>query len=188
VITLLRRTSSRVVLATAALSLAVALSGCGSTPVAHTPITSKPVSQPTSSAPATSSSDSCSVVAQSDVSTALGESVRPGVRGKATVEGGIACVFYGPSVAAGTDPDIPVPNSVRVVLVTGADGTKWFDDYKSKVPAVALSALGDQAYYDGSSSVSVLKGSAYLRIAVIKATGTDEAAEEALAATALPRM
>jgi hypothetical protein len=132
--------------------------------------------------------DSCSVVTQANVSTALGESVQPGVRGKATVEGGVACVFYGPSVPQGTNPDVPVPNSVRVVLVTAPNGVKWFNDYKSKVPAVTLSGLGDQAYYDGSASVSVLKGTEYLRISVIKATGTDESAEEALAQTALPFM
>jgi hypothetical protein len=127
-------------------------------------------------------------VAQSDVSTALGETVASGVMGKATVEGGIACVFYGPEAPAGADPDVPVPDSVRVVLVTGVDGTKWFNDYKSKVHAVDISGLGDQAYYDGSASVSVLKGDSYLRIAVIKATGPDEAAEKTLAATAVPRM
>jgi hypothetical protein len=75
-----------------------------------------------------------------------------------------------------------------VVLVTGADGTKWFNDYKGKVPAVALTGLGDQGYYDGSASVSVLKGSSYLRISVIKSTGPDEAAEQTSAATAVPKM
>ena len=39
-----------------------------------------------------------------------------------------------------------------------------------------------------SPRVSVLKGSSYLRISVITTTGTDEAAEKALAATALPNM
>jgi hypothetical protein len=134
-----------------------------------------------------SASDSCTVVTHSDVSTALGETVQPGVKGKATVEGGVACVFYGESVKIG-DPDVPSTDSVRVVLVSGTDGTKWFNDYKTKVPAVDISGLGDQAYYDGSASASVLKGSSYPRISVIKTTGTDEAAEKTLAPTALPNM
>jgi hypothetical protein len=133
-------------------------------------------------------STSCTVVTHSDVSTALGETVNEPVQGKATVEGGIACVFYGQSVTGTPDPDVPSADSVRVVLVTGANGTKWFNDYKSKVPAVTISGLGDQAYYDGSASVSVLKGTSYLRISVIKPSGPDEAAEKTLAVTAVPRM
>jgi lipopolysaccharide export system protein LptA len=185
VITPLRLTATRVALFAASISVVIAVAGCtpstpstsGSSPAAGTGNTLVPAS-----------SDSCSVVKQSDVSSALGETVQPGVRGKATVEGGVACVFYGPEAPAGANPDVPVPDSVRVVLVTGANGTKWFNDYKTKVPAIVISGLGDQAYYDGSASVSVLKGSSYLRISVIKTTGTDEAAEKALAATALPNM
>jgi hypothetical protein len=181
------RIASSVLLAASALGVALALGACSS---------AAPIPTATSSAPSHRgrathirvSVDSCSVVTQANVSTALGESVQPGVRGKATVEGGVACVFYGPTVAEGTDPDIPVPNSVRVVLVTGPDGVKWFNDYKTKVPAVSLGGLGDQAYYDGSASVSVLKGTEYLRISVIKANGTDEVAEKTLAITALPLM
>lgn len=122
------------------------------------------------------------------MSAALGESVQPGVRGKATVEGGVACVFYGPAVPAGTNPDVPTADSVRVVLVKSPNGTQWFNDYKGKVHAVEISGLGDQAYYDGTASVSVLKGTEYLRIAVVKSSGPDESAEEALAKTALPLM
>jgi len=47
--------------------------------------------------------------------------------------------------------------------------------------------LGDQAYYDGSASLSVLKANAYLRIAVIGVTDV-LGAEEKLAQAALPRM
>jgi hypothetical protein len=185
VITPLSAPVTRISLAAASIAVVVALAGC-------TPTT--PSASGGSPAPVTKNtlipapSDSCSVVTQANVSTALGETVQPGVRGKATVEGGVACVFYGPEAPAGANPDVPVADSVRVVLVTGSNGTKWFNDYKTKVPAVAISGLGDQAYYDGSASVSVLKGSSYLRISVIKTTGTDEAAEEALAATALPNM
>ena len=131
--------------------------------------------------------DSCSVVTQAEAGTALGQTVQTPVRGKATVEGGVACVFYGPSVKAGTDPDVPVTDSVRVVLVVGPDATTWFNDYKSKVHAVAITGLGDQAYFDGSASVSVLKGDEYLRVAVIGVASFEDA-EKTLAQAVLPRM
>jgi hypothetical protein len=185
-----RRVASRILVVAAAASVALALGACssgGSESAAGKPLpasSSKPA--PTQAAPA-STATSCTVVTQANVSTALGETVRAPVQGKATVEGGIACVYYGTSVPIG-DPDVPSADSVRVVLVTGADGTKWFNDYESKVHAVAISGLGDQAYWDGSASVSVLKGTSYLRISVIGKTGISEAAEKTLAATALPNM
>ena len=113
--------------------------------------------------------------------------MRAPVRGKATVEGGVACVFYGPSVPVGADPDVPVNDSVRVVLVVGPDALQFFNDYRSKVPAQAIAGLGDQAYYDGSASLSVLKGNEYLRVAVI-GVSTVLAAEKTLAQDVLPRM
>jgi hypothetical protein len=128
------------------------------------------------------------VITQSEAGAALGQNVRAAVGGKATVEGAVAAVFYGPVVPVGTDPDVPVPNSVRVVLVTGPKAAVWFNDYRSKVHAAPLSGLGDQAYYDGYASVSVLKGDAYLRIAVVGPHGTSLPAEKELAADALPRM
>ena len=128
------------------------------------------------------------VITRSEAGSALGQSVRAPVRGKATVEGGVAAVFYGPSVPVGTNPDVPVANSVRVVLVTGSKAQSWFDDYRTKVHAVPLAGLGDKAYYDGYASVSVLKGDAYVRIAVAGARGTSLPAEKTLAADALPRM
>jgi hypothetical protein len=131
--------------------------------------------------------DSCVAVTQSDAAGALGQSVRAPVRGKATVEGGIACVFYAPSVPQGADPDVPVNNSVRVVLVRGSDAARFFNDYRSKVKPVPVPGLGDQAYYDGSASLSVLKGDSYLRVAVIGVTDV-LGAEKKLAAAALPRM
>ena len=97
------------------------------------------------------------VITRSEAGSALGQSVRAPVRGKATVEGGVAAVFYGPSVPVGTNPDVPVANSVRVVLVTGSKAQSWFDDYRSKVHAVPLAGLGDKAYYDGYASLSILK-------------------------------
>jgi hypothetical protein len=140
-------------------------------------------SQTSSSAPV----DSCTAITQSEASAALGQAVRVPVRGKATVEGGVACVFYGPSVPAGADPDIPVSASVRVVLVRGAQARSFFADYRGKVHAVAVPGLGDQAYFDGYASLSVLKGEAYIRIAVIGVRKVLDA-EKMLAADALPRM
>jgi hypothetical protein len=131
---------------------------------------------------------SCTVVTRAQAGAALGQSVTAGVLGHATVEGGLACVYYGPNAPSKADADVPVPDSVRVVLVTGSDALKWFDDYKGKVAAQPISGLGNQAYYDGDASVSVLVGSEYLRVAVIGATGVSEAAEEQLARDALPKM
>jgi len=131
--------------------------------------------------------DSCTAVTQAEAGAALGQSVRAPVMGKATVEGGIACVFYGPSVPVGADPDIPVADSVRVVLVTGTQALTYFTNYKSKVPAQTIAGYGDQAYYDGSASFSVLKGSDYIRIAVIGVPDVLKP-EEQLASDALPGM
>ena len=131
---------------------------------------------------------SCTVVTQAQAGAALGQSVTAGALGHATVEGGLACVYYGPNAPSRADADVPVPDSVRVVLVTGSVALKWFNDYKGKVHAQSISGLGSQAYYDGDASVSVLVGSEYLRVAVIGQTGVSEAAEEQLARDALPRM
>jgi len=108
------------VLGLAALALAaLAFSGCSAHPpqAAATPGVVITGAQPAQSAVPSGTVDSCEAVTQAEAGSALGQSVRARVRGKATVEGGIACVFYGPSVPPGTDPDVPVANSVRVVLV-----------------------------------------------------------------------
>ncbi len=145
-------------------------------------------SAPPSTAPPTTSATptSCDVVTQAEAGAALGQTVKPPIRGKAVVEGGVACVFYGPQVPPGVSPDVPVGDTVRVVLVTGTNAKKWFDDYRAKVSAKPISGLGDEAYYDGYASISVLKGDAYLRIAV--GIANNLAAEETLARDALPRM
>lgn len=106
--------------------------------------------------------------------------------GHATVEGGIACVWYGPHVPPGASPNIPYGDTVRVVLVTGPKAKKYFDDYRSKVQAQTIAGLGDAAFYDGYASISVLKGDAYVRIAVGVANPLGP--EKALAADAVPRM
>jgi lipopolysaccharide export system protein LptA len=63
---------------------------------------------------------------------------------------------------------------------------KYFNDYQGKVNAQSITGLGDRAYYDGYASVSVLKGDAYVRIAVDIATNLKP--EEKLAAEAVPNM
>ncbi len=181
-------------LAAAAVTAAlVPLAGCGSA-ATSTATTTVPTSGATASraaaaattAPAVAATDSCGVITQAEAGAALGQPVRAPVRGKATVEGGVACVYYGPDVPAGTDPDIPVADSVRVVLVTGSKAARYFADYRRKVAARAISGLGDQAYYDGYASISVLKGDAYVRIAI--GVVHNLSPEEKLAADALPRM
>jgi lipopolysaccharide export system protein LptA len=176
------------------MSVAVAalVAACGSSD--HSSSAAAPASKPSpakaaSSAPAAavvSSANSCSVVTQSEASAALGQPVKAPLLGKATVEGGVACVFYGPDVPPGTSPDIGVPDSVRVVLVTGTNAKKWFDNYRTKVHAQPVSGLGDEAYYDGYASISVLQGDAYVRIAV--GIPDNLSVEETLARDALPRV
>lgn len=148
---------------------------------------------PASSAPAVAATqaggkpDSCNVITQAEASAALGgQPVKPPIRGHAYVEGGVACVFYGPNAPAGGSPDIPYADTVRVVLVTGPKAKQYFDDYRSKVSAQSISGLGDAAFYDGYASISVMKGDAYVRIAV--GIANNLSVEKTLAADALPRM
>lgn len=148
-----------------------------STPPAATSPASAPAGKPTS----------CSVVTATQASAALGGQKVTGPHvGHATVEGGTACVWYGPHVPPGASPNIPYGDTVRVVLVLGPKAKKYFDDYRSKVRAQTITGLGDAAFYDGYASISVLKGDAYLRIAVgvINPLGP----EKTLAADAVPRM
>jgi hypothetical protein len=138
---------------------------------------------------ATGNFDSCSVVTQAEAASALGQAVTAGVLGKATVEGGLACVFYGPSAPAPRDPDVAQADSVRVVVVRGPDALTWYQNYKSKVSAQPVTGYGDQAYYDGYASLSVIKGNYYLRIAVAPAGAPPSlTAEEQLAAAILPKL
>jgi hypothetical protein len=128
-------------------------------------------------------------VTQTEAASAIGETVSAGVLGTATVEGGLACVFYGPNAPSTKDPNLAQPDSVRVVLVKGANASKWYDDYKSKVPAVPVSGYGDKAFFDGGASLSVLVGQDYLRIAVDPSgTVPSLADEKTLAAAILPNL
>jgi hypothetical protein len=134
--------------------------------------------------------DSCSVVTQEQAAGAIGATVTAGVLGTATVEGGLACVFYGAAAPSPHTPDVAQPDSVRVVVVKGPDAVTWYDDYETKVRPQAVAGYGDQAYFDGSASLSVLKGtevndSAYLRIAVSPAGAPPSLSDEERLATAI---
>jgi hypothetical protein len=184
----------RRILSAAMTAAGVALcSGCGSSAATTTTTGSTATTAAATAPPASTTTaavagvDSCTVTTQSEAGAALGQTVKAPVRGRATVEGGVACVFYGPNAPPGASPDVPVSDSVRVVLVTGPDALSFFNDYRGKVHAQPISGLGDQAYFDGVASLSVLKGGAYVRIAVIGVSNV-LGAEETLAKDALPRM
>jgi hypothetical protein len=137
----------------------------------------------------TANFNSCSVVTQAEAASVLGSSVTVGILGNATVEGGLACVFYGPSVTTPTTPNVAQPDSVRVVVVKGSDAVTWYDNYKSKVSPQAISGYGTQAYYDGYASLSVLKGDYYLRVAVAPMAAPPSLTdEEELATDVLPKL
>jgi hypothetical protein len=180
----------------AAVLLAACSSPSSSPPAAPASSSSAPASSPAASVSPSASAvaaggkfDSCSVVTQAEAASALGESVTPGVLGKATVEGGLACVFYGPSAPSPRDPDVAQADSVRVVVVTGPDALTWYQDYKSKVKSQPVTGYGDRAYYDGYASLSVLKGNYYLRVAVAPAGAPPSlVAEKQLAAAILPSL
>jgi hypothetical protein len=181
----------------AAASAAILLAACGSSSATSTstaPATSETAtsvltSTPTTSAATTGNFDSCSVVTRAEAASAIGQAVTAGVLGHATVEGGLACVFYGPSAPTPANPDVAQPDSVRVVVVKGPDALTWYDNYKSKVSAQPVTGYGDQAYYDGYASLSVLKGDYYLRIAVSPAGAPPSLSdEEQLAAAILPKL
>ena len=161
-------------------------------PTATSASTSSTVAASTTTSSATTANfNSCSVVTQAEAASALGQSVTPGVLGNATVEGGLACVFYGPSSPSPTTPNVGQPDTVRVVVVKGPNALTWYNNYKSspEVHAQAISGYGDQAFYDGYASLSVLKGDSYLRVAVAPSgTPPSLSDEEQLATAILPKL
>jgi hypothetical protein len=182
-----------------------AMAGCAAILLAACASSSSSVPSPSSSAPPTGPTaapappvpapagadnfDSCSVVTSAEAASALGQAVTSGVLGKATIEGGLACVFYGPSAPTPRDPNVSQADSVRVVVVRGPKALAWYQDYKSTVSAQPESGYGDQAYYDGYASLSILKGDYYLRVAVIPAGAPPSlTAEEQLARAILPKL
>jgi hypothetical protein len=109
--------------------------------------------------------------------------------GHATVEGGRACVFYGPSAPRPHDPNLPQADTVRVVIVKGPRAARYYEDYRSRVRAEAIAGYGGQAFFDGFASLNILKGDAYLRVAVVPAGAPPSLAdEEKLAAAVLPKL
>ncbi|MGP8005873.1 MAG: hypothetical protein ACLP2J_02405 [Acidimicrobiales bacterium] len=149
------------------------------------------VASTTTTAATTANFDSCSVVTQAEAAAALGQSVTAGVLGNATVEGGLACVFYGPSSPPPTTPNVAQADSVRVVVVKGADASTWYNNYQSspEVHAQPVTGYGDEAFYDGYASLSVLRGDYYLRVAVAPAGAAPSLpAEEQLATAILPKL
>jgi hypothetical protein len=183
--------------------LAALLASCSSSPPtssspAPTTSTSASTAVPTpttgvstTAATTTANFNSCSVVTQAEAASAIGQSVSVGVRGSATVEGGRACVFYGPSAPTPATPNVAQPDSVRVVVVKGSDALTWYKNYKSSpvVHAQPITGFGDQAYYDGYASLSVLKGDYYLRVAVSPVGGPPSLSDEKTLATAiLPKL
>ena len=175
--------------ATSILGVAVAASTVMSAPAAATKHKAKPKPKKKASAKVTGNFSSCSVVTRAEAASAIGTSVTAGILGNATVEGGLACVFYGPSAPTPTTPNVGQPDTVRVVVVEGSDALKWYNDYKSKVSAQPITGYGNQAYYDGYASLSVLKGDYYLRIAVSPADAPPSLSDEEHLATAiLPKL
>ena len=176
-------------------SATILLAACGSpssTSTTPAPTAGAPVAAPTTSAPvvakataATGNFDSCSVVTKAEATSAIGAVVTPGVLGSATVEGGLACVFYGPAARTPRNPNVAQADSVRVVVVKGPQALTWYNDYKSKVKAQPVTGYGDQAYYDGYASLSILKGDSYLRIAVSPAGAPPSLSDEKQLATAV---
>ena len=177
---------------------AILLSACGSSSRSSSAPSATSASAPptTTSASVASTTtaggrkfNSCSVVTQAEAASAIGQAVTPGVLGTATVEGGLACVFYGPTAPKPSNPNVAQPDSVRVVVVKGSDARTWYRDYKSKVNAQAIPGYGDQAYYDGFASLSVLRADSYLRIAVSPAGAPPSLSDEKkLAAAILPKL
>ena len=108
---------------------AILLAACGSSSSTATSssaaaTTSASVASTTTSS-ATGNFNSCTVVTRAEAGSAIGESVTPGVLGNATVEGGLACVFYGPSAPTPATPNVAQPDSVRVVVVEGPHALTW---------------------------------------------------------------
>ncbi|HEX3825466.1 MAG TPA: hypothetical protein VHV79_13490 [Mycobacteriales bacterium] len=112
-----------------------------------------------------------------------------GVLGKKVNEGSVPCVFYGQLAAKPRVPDLAQLDTVRVGVVEGSAALKWYNDYASKVHGEAVPGLGDEAYYDGNATLSVLAGSTYLQVSVVPAGAPPALApEQQLAESILPSL
>lgn len=185
--------------ALAAVASLAAMVGCGSsstTTSVPSAVTLTRTGSGTSTRTSTGASvsanfNSCTVATPAEAGAALGQTVSSGVLGTATVEGGLASVFYGPSASNPHTPDVARPDSVRVVVVKEVNATTWYTAYKSSptVHAEPVSGYGDAAFYDGNASLSVRKGDTYMRIAVVPAGAAPSLpAEQQLAAAILSRL
>jgi hypothetical protein len=164
----------------------ITLTACGSS--AARPTSTAQTTGASALAPATAAArnfNSCSVVTRAEAAKAIGQAVTPGILGHATVEGGLACVFYGPSAPSPRNPNVAQPDSVRVVVVKGRNALTWYNNYKSKVNARPVTGYGDRAYYDGYASFNVLDGDYYIRIAVSPADAPPSLSDEEKLATAI---
>ena len=128
----------------------------------------------------------CGLITRAEASSALKQRITRQVVGRSTFGAGVACAFYAPDVPPSADPNLAQPDSVRITVATGPDAVRTFDDYRAKVHPEPIPGLGDRAFYDGSASVSVLKGSTYVRIMVGVANNLTP--EKILAFEAVPRM
>jgi hypothetical protein len=74
-----------------------------------------------------------------------------------------------------------------VVVVKGSNASTWYNKYRSSpaVRAQPIIGYGDQAYYDGYASLSVLKGGYYLRVAVSPPGAPPSQSDEKKLATAI---
>jgi hypothetical protein len=193
---------SRILPGITALALAgaaITLTACGSsatrsTSTAQTTTSTSTANTANTSSPAPAAAaagnfNSCSVATRAEAANAIGEAVTPAILGHATVEGGLACVFYGSSAPSPRNPDVAQSDSVRVVVVKGRDALTWYSNYKSKVSAQPVTGYGDSAYYDGYASFNVLDGDYYIRIAVSPADAPPSLSdEEKLAAVILAKL
>ena len=174
---------------TSAATTSAPSTSASTSPSATSATATLPVASTTTATAAAGNFDSCAVVTQAEASSAIGEQVTPGILGTATVEGGLACVFYGPSAPTPHLPNVAQPDSVRVVVVQGVDALAWYNNYESKVNAQPISGYGVRAFYDGAASLSVLKGRYYLRVAVRPAGAVPSLPdEEQLARAILPSL
>jgi hypothetical protein len=131
------------------------------------------------------------VVTSAEAGRAIGQTVSSGVLGTALGGQARACVFYGPSSPTPTDPDVAQADTARVVVVEGPDAATFYNAYKTSanVHPQAVTGYGDEAFYDGSASLSVLTGDAYLRIAVSPPGAPPSLTDEGhLASLILPKL
>jgi hypothetical protein len=117
--------------------------------------------------------------------------VSEGISSTVPVGGALACVFYGPTAPTPTTPNAAQPDTVRVAVVKGDNAATEYNAFKATVASPEeISGYGDEAFYDGTAVLSVLKGDTYVRIAIRPAGGsaTALAADQQLATAVLANL